>query len=73
MRFLKEISPQLWQTDTRNPESAYGTAFFHDSPISPRVFVPPDCIPKLYLRIRTGPVEKYDRLQAQDIELVSRF
>lgn len=31
MRFLKTISPDLWITDTRNPDSPYMTAFFHDS------------------------------------------
>ena len=31
MRFLKRIGPGLWITDTRVPESPYGTAFAHDS------------------------------------------
>lgn len=31
MRFLKEISPDLWVTDTRQAESPYGTAFLHHS------------------------------------------
>jgi uncharacterized LabA/DUF88 family protein len=30
-RFLKSISPGLWITDTRNQESPYDSAFFHDS------------------------------------------
>lgn len=30
-RFLKKVSPGLWITDTRNPESPYASAFFHDS------------------------------------------
>jgi hypothetical protein len=31
MRFLVKLSPYLWKTDSRDPESPYRTAFFHDS------------------------------------------
>ncbi|MGB0721951.1 MAG: NYN domain-containing protein [Gammaproteobacteria bacterium] len=31
LRFMAEISPGLWITDTRDPNSPYRTAFFHDS------------------------------------------
>ena len=31
LRFLREISPGLWITDTRHPDSPYVSAFFHDS------------------------------------------
>ena len=31
MRYLAEASPGLWVTDTRNENSPYRTAFFHDS------------------------------------------
>ena len=31
MRYLTAIGPNQWITDTRNPESPYRTAFFHDS------------------------------------------
>lgn len=31
MRFLKNIAPNLWVTDARNPDSPYETAFFHDT------------------------------------------
>ena len=31
MRYLAEIGGGLWITDTRNPDSPYRTAFFHDS------------------------------------------
>jgi hypothetical protein len=27
----EEIAPGMWLTDTRNPDSPYGTAFFHDT------------------------------------------
>jgi len=31
MRYLKTIGPALWQTDSRRPDSPYGTAFVHVS------------------------------------------
>ncbi len=31
LRYLKHIAPGLWLTDTRHPDSPYGTAYFHDS------------------------------------------
>lgn len=31
MRFLVSSSPYLWKTDSRDPDSPYRTAFFHDS------------------------------------------
>lgn len=30
-RFLKRVAPGLWLTDTRHPDSPYGTAYFHDT------------------------------------------
>jgi uncharacterized LabA/DUF88 family protein len=37
LRFLREISPELWLTDTRHPDSPYSTAFFHDSELPTEV------------------------------------
>ena len=31
MRFLVKLSPYLWKTDSRDLDSPYRTAFFHDS------------------------------------------
>jgi uncharacterized LabA/DUF88 family protein len=31
MRFLAKLSPYLWKTDSRDSDSPYRTAFFHDS------------------------------------------
>ncbi|MCB1718271.1 MAG: NYN domain-containing protein, partial [Candidatus Competibacteraceae bacterium] len=31
MRFLVKLSPYLWKTDSRDQDSPYRTAFFHDS------------------------------------------
>ena len=73
MRYLKEISAQIWQTDTRNPDSAYGTAFFHDSNLPEGIR--PTGLPSrnFIFEFELVRSEKYDRLQALDIELVSRF
>jgi uncharacterized LabA/DUF88 family protein/cold shock CspA family protein len=35
MRYLKEIGPGLWVTDTRREDSPYGTAFAHESSFEP--------------------------------------
>jgi uncharacterized LabA/DUF88 family protein len=37
IRFLRMITPELWLTDTRHPDSPYATAFFHDSELPPEV------------------------------------
>jgi len=31
LRYMKRIEPGFWSADSRNPDSPYGTAFFHDS------------------------------------------
>jgi cold shock CspA family protein len=31
MRYISKIGPGLWITDTRRPDSPYGTAFAHES------------------------------------------
>ena len=35
IRFLKDIGPGLWITDTRRDDSPYGTAFAHESSFEP--------------------------------------
>lgn len=37
VRFLKNFSSELWRTDTRQANSPYETAFFHDSQLPPNV------------------------------------
>ena len=37
MRYMKRVGPGLWVTDTRNPDSPYGTAFIHETAFEPKV------------------------------------
>ena len=37
LRFLKRISPDLWKIDSRQGDSPYATAFFHDSNLPPEI------------------------------------
>lgn len=71
-RYLKEISPDFWITDTRHPESPYGTVFFHDSNLPSTIN--PSNLPNRNL-IFEFELTKSDRgsgIQASEIELISR-
>jgi uncharacterized LabA/DUF88 family protein len=37
MRFLGDIGPNIWLTDTQHPDSPYRTAYFHDSNLPEQV------------------------------------
>lgn len=37
LAYLKSLSPLTWVTDTRNPDSPYGSAFFHATDLPPDV------------------------------------
>jgi uncharacterized LabA/DUF88 family protein len=37
LRFIEELSGDLWITDSRRPDSPYGSVFFHDSELPPEV------------------------------------
>lgn len=72
MRFLKTISPDLWITDTRNPESPYMTAFFHDSNLPPSVN--PQMLPSRnhFFEFELAKSDRGAGIQAVEIDLVSR-
>jgi hypothetical protein len=72
MRFLKNISPDLWITDTRNPESPYMTAFFHDSNLP--ASTNPAGLPtrNLFFEFELAKSDRGAGVQAIDIELTSR-
>ena len=36
-RFLRRLSPDVWKIDSRNDDSPYSTAFFHDSNLPPEI------------------------------------
>jgi uncharacterized LabA/DUF88 family protein len=73
MRYMKEISPGLWLTDTRHPESPYATAFFHDSDLPEGVSQ--DEVPSrnLIFEFRLLKAERAEGYQAIDISLASRL
>jgi uncharacterized LabA/DUF88 family protein len=72
MRFLKSISPDLWITDTRDPDSPYMTAFFHDSNLPSQVN--PASLPSrnLFFEFELAKSDRGAGIQAVDIELASR-
>jgi uncharacterized LabA/DUF88 family protein len=72
MRFLKTISPDLWITDTRNPESPYMTAFFHDSNLPSSLN--PTNLPSrnLFFEFELAKSDRGAGVQAVEIELTNR-
>jgi len=72
LRYIKNISPSLWITDTRHPDSPYGTVFFHDSNLP--TSVNPTNLPSRSF-IFEFELSKSDRgsgIQAVEIDLISR-
>jgi uncharacterized LabA/DUF88 family protein len=71
-RYLKNMSPQLWVTDTRDPSSPYGTIFFHDSNLPPSVN--PTHLPNrnFIFEYEIGKSDRGSGVQAVDIDLISR-
>ncbi len=71
-RYLKNISPALWITDTRHPDSPYGTIFFHDSNLPPSVN--PAHLPhrNYIFEFEIGKSDRGSGVQAVEIDLVSR-
>ncbi len=73
MRFLKEISPGLWFTDARHPESPYETAYFRNSQL-PEEARPRDLPSRNYVfEFELGESERGEGLQALEIDLVSKL
>ncbi len=72
MRFLKEISPDLWITDTRNPDSPYNTAFFHDSNLPPSIN--PSGMPSrnIFFEFELAKSDRGAGVQAVNIEIASK-
>jgi uncharacterized LabA/DUF88 family protein len=72
MRFLKKISPGLWFTDARHPDSPFETAFF------PAVSLPENAravtLPSRahIFEFEIGASERGEGLQALEIELISK-
>ncbi|GAB4435483.1 MAG: hypothetical protein Kow00120_02290 [Anaerolineae bacterium] len=73
MRFLTEIAPGLWLTDTRHAASPYATAYFHDANL-PRE-LNPDRLPSYdhIFEFTLAESRGHDGFQALDISLVTRL
>ncbi len=72
LRYIKNISPALWITDTRHPESPYGTVFFHDSNL-PTTVNPAHLPSRSYiLEFELGKSDRGSGIQAMEIDLASR-
>lgn len=71
MRFIKSIQPGLWVTDPRNPDSPYGTAFFHDSQLP--IDVTPSILPKRSYIFEFELSQSERGIQAANIELVAKY
>lgn len=71
MRFIKSIQPGLWVTDPRNPDSPYGTAFFHDSQLP--IDVTPSLLPKRSYIFEFELSQSERGIQAANIELVAKY
>ncbi len=73
MRFLRKIAPGLWLSDTRHPDSPYGTAFFHDSNL-PYEVVSEDLPNRdILFEFKLVEAERQDGLQAVEIQMVSQL
>lgn len=72
LRYIKNISSTLWITDTRHPESPYGTVFFHDSNL-PSTVNPTHLPSRSYiLEFELGKSDRGSGIQAMEIDLASR-
>lgn len=72
-RYLREIAPGLWLTDTRHPHSPFGTVFFHSSDLP--FGVDPDRLPSrnLIFEFEITESDRGKQNQATDIILTSRL
>jgi uncharacterized LabA/DUF88 family protein len=71
MRYLRMVSPHLLVTETRDPDSPYGTAFLHDTRLPPEVN--PKGLPSRTLIFEWTLAETDKGVQAEDVRLVTRL
>lgn len=71
-RFLRSMSPDLWKIDSRQEDSPYATAFFHDSNLPPEVTATELPSRSLLFEFELAVDEKQNRgFVARNIQLVS--
>jgi uncharacterized LabA/DUF88 family protein len=72
LRYLKKITPHLWITDSRHPDSPYSTVFFHDSQLPENVIYTQLPSRTLIFDFELVESDKFEGdLQAVDLYLVS--
>jgi len=71
VRFLKRTSPHLLVTETRDPDSPYGTAFLHDSRLPPDVN--PKGLPSRTLIFEFTLADTERGVQAEDVVLATKL
>jgi hypothetical protein len=73
MRYMKQIAPGLWLTDTRHPDSPYESAFFHDSNLPSGVVF--EDLPNRHLifEFQLAETDRDEGFQCVDMSLVSRI
>ncbi len=72
LRYLKKITPHLWITDSRHPDSPYATVFFHDSQLPENVVYTQLPSRTLIFDFELVESDKFEGdLQAVDLYLVS--
>ncbi len=72
MRYLKTLSAELWKTDSRQPDSPYGSVFCHDSQLPGEVS--PEDLPSrshVFEFELTRSEGRENSLQAANVQLVS--
>ena len=72
LRFMKTIGPDLWNVDTRQPDSPYQSVFFHDSHLPAEV--DPAELPSrnLIFEFELAPAEgRESGMQAMNMQLIS--
>lgn len=71
IRYLREITPGLWLTDTRHPDSPYTSVFFHDSDLPDNVDAGSLPNRNLVFEFELTDSERGEGVQASNIEVVS--
>lgn len=71
LRFMKSISPGLWVTDSRNPDSPYGSAFFHVTALPEGIY--PQNLPSadIIFEFQLAQTKGDGKLSAVDLKVVS--
>lgn len=75
VRYLRRIDTELWLTDYKNPDSPYGTAWFHDTSIVAAQVGRAADLPSrnIIFEFKLVRSEREDGSRATDLEIVAEF